>query len=103
MFDVDTNHAKNWYFISGRSYEVELSLLQRTQTPCIMIKLTQKENESYRPIFYFSPESTNLKKKKKKDISNWANPFKEQEDLPDSWSILIERAGLWGAESSLKE
>lgn len=53
--------------------------------------------------FLFFPWKHKLKKKKKKDISNWANPFKEQEDLPDSWSILIERAGLWGAESSLKE
>lgn len=43
--------------------------------------------------------NTNLKK----NILNGANPFKEQEDLPDSWSILIERAGLWGAESSLRE
>lgn len=42
-------------------------------------------------------------KQELKNIWIWMNAFKEQDDLPDSWSILIESAGLWGAESSLRE
>ena len=66
-----------------------------------MVKTQPKK--SYWPQRNVFLKAQTSKKKKKKDISNGGNLFKEQEDLPDSWSILIERAGLWGAESSLKE
>lgn len=44
----------------------------------------------------------NLSNKEQMNIK-LVKPFNEWDNLPDSWSILIDRAGLCGAESSLKE
>lgn len=90
-----------WIYFQSCVVHVLFICVEITSNSCIVPvswRIQAKHTAKEKPGTFFSPLKQELK-----NIWNWVNAFIEQDDLPDSWSILIESAGLWGAESSLRE